>query len=185
MSDTSIEMTWSARDDSVEYHLHRIPLTSEEKPGSAVMTDENVLHVATDIGRFVDETVEAGTQYWYGIRALDDDGALVAHGWHRADAVTDTEPPSLVKNLQATLDNGEVLVSWSQPDENYELHSFRVLRGVDGQELEQVSATWNIDQTSFVDDGPPATGKVTYAVVAMDFHWNLSDPAKVDIEMGG
>lgn len=183
MSDTSIEMTWSTFEGAVEYHLHRVPKTSEDEPGTELMTSDNRLHVATDIGRFVDDGVETGARYWYGIKALDSDGVLMAHGWHRADAVTDEEPPSPVGNLQVVLEGGEVLVSWDRPDENYELHSYQVLRGVDGEEPQVISNTWNLDQRSFIDDRPPVSGTVTYLVTSLDYHWNTSDPAEVTIDL--
>lgn len=182
MTDSSIELTWSATDGAVEYQVHRLPRTSDEQPAVADMTPENLVHTATESGRWTDEGVAAGTAYWYGIRTLAPDGALLAHGWHRAAAVTDDEPPAAVGELTAVMDDGGVLVTWAQPAENYELHGYRVFRGVDGQEPESISTTWRIGQTSFVDDDPP-TGQVTYRIIAFDFHWNDSDPSDVVIDL--
>ena len=185
MSDSSIELTWSTSEDAVQYHLHRIPRTSDDRPRVEMMTAENRIHIADDAGRFVDDGVESGTRYWFGLRALSDNGELIAHGWHRADAVTDTVPPSPVRNLTAVVDDGEVLMTWTQPEENYELHGYKVLRRVDGEEPEALSTTWDLDQTSFIDDRPPASGNLVYSIVAFDFHWNNGEPAEVEIELAG
>lgn len=182
MTASEIGLQWSTSDGAIEYQVHRLARTTDERPDVAAMTMENLVHTATDSGRWTDEGVVAGTPYWYGIRALAADGSLVAHGWHRAAAVTDDEPPTPVGTLTVVVDGGDVLVTWTPPDENYELHGYRVFRGVDGQEPESISTTWNIDQTSFIDDDPP-TGQVTYRVVAFDFHWNDSAPADAAIDL--
>ncbi len=182
MSDSNIELTWSSTDGAVEYQIHRLPRAVDDQPEVAEMTAENLIHTATDAGQWTDDGVLAGTPYWYGVRSLAADGTLVAHGWHRAAAVTDEEPPTEVGALAAVVGDDGVLVTWTQPDENYELHGYRVLRGVDGQEPELISNTWKVSQTSFLDDDPPA-GQVTYQIVAFDFHWNESAPADVVIDL--
>lgn len=182
MSTSEIGLTWSTSDGAVEYQVHRLVRTSEDRPEAEAMTEATLIHTATDSGRWTDEGVEAGTKYWYGLRALAADGTLVAHGWHQTAAVTDEEPPSTVGELTATVDDEGVLVTWTQPTENYELHGYRVFRGVDGQEPESISTTWRVGQTSFLDDDPPV-GEVTYRIVAFDFHWNDSAPSDVVIDL--
>lgn len=183
MREDLIEVIWESADDATAYHLHRIPWISETKPAVESMTPENEVHATNDNGTFADAEVEPGGRYWYGVRAVDPDGALIAHGWHSVAAVTDDESPSMVGGLSAVIDSGEVRVKWDRPEDNYELSGYRVLRAVDGGEPETVAATWDIKQTAFVDDRPPAEGRVTYSVVAMDFHWNLSEPAEVEVEL--
>lgn len=183
MSADAIELTWSASTEgAVEYQVHRVERTSETRPELSEMTSDNLLHTATEAGRFTDDTVSEGTRYWFGVRALAADGTVRAHGWHGADAVTDTTPPSLVGNLTAELVDGEALITWTTPEENYELHGYRVLRAVDGGELESLATTWRLDQTSLIDDELPASGTVTYGVKAFDFHWNDSEVALVELD---
>lgn len=181
MTSTRIEMQWGTFDGASEYQLHRVPRTSDTRPIPDVMTADNLLHVADNSGQFVDDAVEENTSYWYGVRAFSAEGTPMAIGWHRADAVDDTEPPGVVEILSAELRDGEVLVTWAEPDENYELHSYRILRGVNGGELESLAVTWNMDQRSLLDDDPPRTGTVTYAVDALDFHWNRSSPEPFEL----
>lgn len=182
MSSSSIEMTWSDFEGAVDYRLHRLPRTSDDEPDVAELTADNEIYVATDSGRTVDESVVGGAIYWYGMRAFDADGVLLAHGWHRADAVDDVTPPSSVEIVSATVVDGEVHVTWVEPEENYRLHSYRVLRSVGDAELETVAVTWNLDQMTLIDDDPPS-GTITYAVVALDFHWNKSSPQGVEVEV--
>ncbi len=184
MSAERIEVRWSDRDGADKYFIHRLVRSSDDRPGVEAMTDDSRIHVANDLGSFIDEEVEPDTRYWYGVRIVDADDNLIAHGWHRADAVDDEEPPSPVPALTAVeADEDEVLVSWSKPDENYQLHGYRVFRGVDGETPESIATTWRLEQTSFLDDELPASGKVVYEVVAFDFHWNDSLPARVTIDL--
>ena len=179
MSAESIELTWATTDNAVEYQLHRVPL-SPTPPAAEVMTAENLIHTTDGAGRFADDTVEAGTQYWYGIRSLSANGDILAHGWHRADAVTDLEPPA-APTVTASAQDGGTLIEWTVPDEGYELHSYRVLRVVDGAEPELVGITWNLDQLSLFDDMPLDSDDVVYQVTASDFHWNRSAPGQTEL----
>ena len=188
MSATSIELQWSAPEGAATYQLHRLPFDSDSpsslQPDASAMTAANEIYTTgagNEVGDFTDTSVATGTKYWYGIRGLDDDGQVLSTGWHRADAVTDNEAPSPVQ-VSVDLVDGAVQLTWSEPDENYELHGYRILRGVDGQELETVVTSWDLDRTSFVDDDPPA-GNLTYAVEAFDFHWNDSEPLPLEVDL--
>lgn len=183
MSSASIEVTWSADDAAAEYHLHRVPRTSEQEPGLEAMTSDTRIHTAHDTGRFVDEGVAADTRYWHGVESIAPDGEVVAYAWHRTASVDDEEPPAMVGGITAVPENGDVLVTWVRPSENYQLHGYRVFRVLDGAEPVQVGITWQVDQTSFVDDEAPASGQVEYQIVAFDFHWNDSPPGSVRVEL--
>lgn len=182
MADDRIEVTWSTVEGAGFYHLHRIRSVSDAVPDLGMMTSENQFLVADDSGVYVDTKVETGARYWYGVRALDANGALVSYFWHLAVAVTDEEPPAPVGAASATVEGGGVRVSWTQPSENYELHGYRLLRAVDGGAPEILRETWDLDETSFVDADPPPGGVATYTIVAFDLHWNES-MAEVDITL--
>lgn len=180
MTASSIEVGWSDREGGAEFHIHRVVRTSDDEPGVEAMTAENLIHVGGGLARFVDEGVEPGTKYWHGVRVISAEGDVIAHGWHRTAAVDDLEPPTAPDGIIAFIENGEVRVIWATPEENYQLHSYQVFRGVDGEPPEQISATWRLDQLSFIDDDPP-TGQLVYQIRALDFHWNLSEPGGVTI----
>lgn len=183
MSANSIEVGWSDTDDGAEYHIHRVVRTSDNEPQVDAMTPENLIHTAETLGRFVDDGVQAGTEYWHGVRVLSVEGDVMSYGWHRTAAVDDEEPPATVDGITAVVESGEILVTWATPAENYELHSYRVLRGVNGEPPELISQTWQLDQLSFIDDEPSVSGQVVYQIIAMDFHWNLSEPGSVTIDL--
>jgi len=183
MSADTIEVNWSESEGVAEYRVHRIPRTSDVEPPVEAMTDDNVIHVTNAGGRFADEDVEAGTEYWHGVREFSAAGVLVAHGWHKTAAVDDEEPPSVVDGITAVFENGEVVVTWAEPEENYQLHGYRVLRGIDGEPSESIAVTWRLDQRSFIDEEPPISADVIYEVVAFDFHWNQSAPGGVTVDL--
>ena len=181
MSASEIEVVWSTPEVSSEYHVHRLPRTSDIEPDSSLLTDANRIHVADEQGVFVDTGVTAGERYWYAIRGIDDGGAVQSVGWHLTAAVTDTQPPSAVEfDLEER--DGAIFIEWDEPAENFELHSYRILRAVGDGEPEVVGATWTLDQRSFIDETPPQA-VVTYSVVALDFHWNDSEPTEVTVDL--
>lgn len=184
MTDTEVAIQWSAPDGAVELQVHRMLQESESRPDVEAMTDANRIHTSVEVaGTYEDPTVEAGALYWYGVRGISADGTVLSHGWHRTAAVTDVEPPVPVSNLTAEVVDGEIVVTWDQTTDNFELHAYRVLRSVDGAEFEIVVTTWNLDQTSFVDDQVPGPAQVAYQVVSMDFHWNMSEPTIIDVDL--
>jgi len=183
MSADSIELTWGSFDDATEYRLYRIEYVSVQRPSPDAMTDDRVFHIANDFGRTVDDSVEEGDRYWYGVQAFSGAGVPLAYGWHRADAVTDDEAPASVEILSAEFTDGEILLTWAEPQENYELHAYRTLRSIDGGEFEVLATTWNLEQRSFVDEPPRTADTATYAVQAMDFHWNLSEPIPLQVDV--
>ncbi len=183
MTSKVIEVTWSDTEGVAEYHIHRVLRTSDEEPPVEDMTADNRIHVADEGGRFADQDVDAGAEYWHGVREFSANGDLTAHGWHKTAAIDDEEPPSTVDGITAAAESGEVLVTWREPDENYQLHGYRVFRGVDGEAPESIAVTWRLGQTSFIDDEPPVSAEVVYEVVAFDFHWNESSPGRVTIDL--
>ncbi len=181
MSESSIEVVWSATDDAVSYEVHRVVRISDSPPDASAMTADTVVHTSDDKGVFIDEGVTAGTIYWHGIRGLGNDGTVLSVGWHPTAAVTDEQPPEPV-DVSLEQADGSVLLTWQVPAENYQLHSYQIRRSINGGEAEVVGQTWQLDQTSFLDDEPP-TGVVTYSVISYDFHWNLSEPTEVTVEL--
>ena len=177
MSASLIDVVWSAPEGASSYELHRIeadlPASVEDEPDASVMTADTLVVSIDATGTFEDTSVVEGTAYWYGVRGLNEDGSVASIGWHLTFAVTDDEPPAPI-DFEVEDGDGQVLISWTAPAENFQLHGYRIVRGEAGAELETVGMTWNLDQMSFIDPDPPA-GDVTYSVLALDFHWNLSE----------
>lgn len=183
MSADAIDLVWSSPVSAATYEIHRV-VAEGGQPADSAMTSETRIHSVVSAepnGTYLDEEVSEGELYWYGVRGLDEDGAVLSTGWHEAAAVTDEEPPLPVA-VTADVEAGDVLVSWDQPEDNFRVHSYRVLRAVGDGEPEHISTTWNIDQTSFLDD-EALVGSVTYSIVSLDFHWNESEPSSVTIDL--
>ncbi len=183
MTATEIAIQWSAPEGAAEYELHRLPRDSDVMPGAEAMTEASFVESVEAVGAYEDPSVREGEQYWFGVRGLAADGTLLAHGWHAVDAVTDEQPPAVVGDLTAVVVDGEIVVTWTRPTDNYELASYLVSRAVEGEELESVGAAYNPDQTTFIDDPATLSGAVTYSIVALDVHWNKSDPATVVVNV--
>lgn len=181
MSASGIEVVWSEIEGAVEYQVHRLQRSTDDEPDESEMNDANLVHSGSEKGVFLDAGVTPGTRYWHGVRGLDADGVVLAVGWHRTVAITDEQPPDSVQ-LSLERQIGSVLLTWSAPAENYQLHSYRILRAVDGGPAETVAQTWNLDQISFLDTDPPQA-VVTYSVVAFDFHWNGSEPTELTLDL--
>lgn len=182
MSAERVEVVWSAPEGAAEYQIHRVLWEDRAEPDGSVMTADNLITTGDVVGSFVDDDVTDGEQYWYGVRGVDADGNAISVGWHWVAAVTDDQPPSKVPLSAQQPDVSSVLVSWSEPEENYQMHGYRILRAVGDSEPEVVATTWDLNQMSFLDSDPPS-GTVTYSVVAFDFHWNDSEPAEVTLEL--
>ncbi len=178
-----IEIRWSAPEGAAEYHVHRMPRDSETRPDAAAMTEDNLIHVGEEASTYADDTVVDGTRYWYGVRGVAADGSVLSAGWHRADAVTDEQPPDPVGNLQAELVDGEAVVTWTEPNDNYSMYGYTVARVLDGGEPEIVVTTWDPDQTSFIDGDISGASQLSYQIYAFDFHWNDSAPAEVSVQL--
>lgn len=181
MSAESVEVGWSAPEGAADYQVHRVIWEDRAEPDGAMMTPDNLLTTGDYRGGFVDDDVAAGEEYWYGVRGLDSDGNVLSVGWHWVAAVTDEQPPAQVE-LAVEQDADSVLLSWSEPDENFRMHGYRVFRAIGDSEPEFLVSTWDLDQTSFLDPDPPS-GTVTYSVLAFDFHWNESEPAEITIDI--
>jgi len=184
MSASAIELIWSAGVTSAECSLHRFAY-AEERPDASAMTADNRIHTSPHLegepNIFLDSDVTEGEKYQYGVICLDSAGAVSSVGWSRLDAVTDEEPPSPVE-VSLDVEDGVVMMTWSEPEENYELHAYQIHRSVGGQEPEVIATTWNLDQRSFVDDDPPE-GVTSYGVSSYDFHFNNSEPTMIAVDL--
>ena len=179
MSASAIEVVWAAPEGAASYELHRIASDSDQPPALETATADTLLATTDFNGTFEDDVVAEGATYWYAILGMEVDGTVSSVGWHKTVAITDETAPETVEfSVEGSADG--VLVSWTPPEENFQLHAYRILRGVDSAEPESIATTWNLDQISFIDPNPPA-GEVTYSVVALDFHWNVSEGAEQTI----
>lgn len=93
--------------------------------------------------------------------------------------VVDTAPPAIPIGLDAeAMENGTVVLSWSQNTTDADFVGFKVYRVVDTRMLE---LTFNPITDSFYTDRRPVHGsKNEYRVTALDFTGNESEYARVE-----
>ncbi len=183
MTDSSVEVVWSEVDGtSVIYRVYRAPITADlDRENIALTNDLLVYEGPSGVTTFVDGTVETGTFYSY-LLAVDVDGTTLPRRWANALAVTDTEPPSPITNLESEIVDGEVVLRWDPSTDNVEFASYSVSLVVDG-ELRYLGGGGDQAQASFVDTRPEP-GTNTYSVQAVDFHNNRTEEARIEVTVG-
>jgi len=198
MTDTSIELVWSTVDGEngpPRYRIYRVERNAsafdEYQHNETLMTmalTDNLLvydSVAEDSATtWTDEQVEAGTFYSY-VLSVDVDELTLDRRWTSTVALTDTEPPSPITGLQAQLAEASnetgVFLSWDQSSDNGAFASYAVSLVSETGELQYLGGGNQDFQVTFLDTRPPV-GVVTYAVQAVDFHDNRTEPAMITID---
>jgi len=118
---------------------------------------------------YLDGDVEPGAEYAYSVRASLADGRPMREGpasptW--SVVAEDRFPPGAPSGLLGVIEGRAVRLFWN-PNPERDLAGYLVRRSVDG-------VTWQLltprvlDQTSFLDEDPPAGGRAAYRVFAID-----------------
>ena len=182
MTATAIELAWAPLDDIVSYEIHRFETDADPDPES-LLPGPNTLVYTSDINGWTDTEVVPGSRYVYLLVATTTDA--VWERWTIAHAVTDTEPPTAIAGLALSYDESAatVTLTWNESADNYEFARYAIRRGIDGEQTVYYGTGWTVGQTSFVDDQLPDTGLLTYEVLAVDFHHNVTEPAVVSVQL--
>ena len=181
MTDDNIEIVWSeVEGDDVVYQIFRF---------DGIGFDPSVVELADPIHEGIgtlswdDDSVETGSFYTYILRVIADNEVLERR-WTATLAVTDTTPPLAVSDLRASVTDDGVLLEWSPSEDDVEFGSYAVFRTDVGDEPQYVGGGGDQEVTSFIDDQLPATGEVSYEVLASDFHDNRSTPVAITVSLG-
>ncbi len=181
MSAESIQLFWSAPADASIYSLFRIDRAGETEPDSAELDEADLLYRGPEVG-YVDERVEPAGLYWYILLVEHVDGTNQQR-WTMADAVTDLEPPSTVRGLEVERIDDTIRLDWIASSDNYQFARYAIRRSVDGADFAFHGNSFDVNQTSFVDDQLPNAATVAYEVISVDFHDNRSTPAVVTVDL--
>ncbi len=190
MSDDLVELVWSPVEGSaVTYRIYRTKITAALDREALELTPELLIFEGSepDVSIFVDTQVESGTFYTY-ILSVEADGVLLDRRWANALTVTDTDPPTPITDLSGELINGEVVLRWEPSSDNVEFAAYAVST-VDAEgKLTYLGGGADQALSSFLDTRPDAAaagsgepGTITYAVQAVDFHDNRTEPALITI----
>ncbi len=179
MTDTAVDLTWSAVENTDRYEVWRIP-TAEADYDAIAEGDFGAASLVYDGDDLVttDTTVEPDTFYTYVLIAWSGD-AVSAPRWTEALTVFDEIPPSPITGLTAEVTDDGVLLSWNRSTDNVEFAAYNVSLD-DGDQRTYIGGGADESATSFLDP-EPLDGPRTYEVVAVDFHDNRSDPAQITV----
>jgi len=179
MSEDTVELVWaSIASDDVRYVVYRVPSLGVDLELVDVQ-DLTRVYAGSDT-QFVDRTVEPNTFYSY-ILVPEIDNLSLSRRWTNALTTTDTEPPAEVEIVSTETTSQGLTICWSPSSDNVEFASYSVSLVLDSGELQYLGGGADLSQTCFVDTRP-LPGASTYAVQAVDFHDNRSDPTFVIIE---
>jgi uncharacterized repeat protein (TIGR03806 family) len=156
----SLQLSWSASSDDVAVDAYRIVR------GSDIIATVQSLS-------FTDSGLEPGTNYSYQVIALDEAGNASAPATLATSTLPDLSAPEKPGDLAGIAGVTSVQLSWSLPDDNVGVVSYRIVRG------STILAT--VQELSYLDTGlPPATGQ-SYQVIALDAAGNASEAATLAI----
>ena len=180
MTDDNVEIVWSeVAGDDVVYQIFRFDGIGFD-PADVELVDP--VHEGIGTLGWNDESVEAGSFYTYVMRVIADEKVLERR-WTATLAVTDTTPPEPVTELQATVTAEGVRLEWSPSSDDVEFGSYSVYRTDLGDEPQYIGGGGDVEVTSFIDDDLPATGSVSYEVLATDFHGNQSTRVAITVSL--
>lgn len=181
MDAQSVDLVWSPVEGAEVYRLYRLPTATADYVaiGEGDLSGTSLVYEGTATG-FIDTDVESDTFLTYVLVAQVGND-LTAPRWTQALTVDDTTPPTPITGLVANTTPDGVLLEWEMSTDDVEFASYSVSVLDDG-ELKYIGGGADESQTSFLDTNP-VDGATTYEVVAVDFHDNRSEPARVEIEV--
>lgn len=180
MDDTRVELTWSEVAEADAYQLYRLPTADADYAaisdgvleGATLIYDGTATSVTDD-----DVPVDIFLTY---VLVADVGGVVTEPRWTEALTTPDTTPPSGIDDLEATVTDDGVLLTWSASTDDVEFAAYAVTFEAEDGSLQYIGGGAEENQTSFLDTDP-RPGVNRYEVTAFDFHENGSRPAQVEI----
>lgn len=177
MSETQVDLVWSEVENASSYQLHREPIGVDVM--AVVLDQSNLIYRGSD-NVHSDRTVEPDLFYVY-ILVVDIDGEPSARRWSEALTTNDTTPPTPITGLTGKRSGDTIELSWNPSSDEVEFASYSVSLVNDDDSLTYIGGGTEPAQSSFIDD-KPSNGVNTYEVVAVDFHNNRTEPARIEVE---
>ncbi len=164
----SVTLTWDdPGDDSITGYviLRRVRVNNEGGEFSELVAD-----TGTAAATYTDNTVAASTTYTYRIKAINEHGVSERSRWVHID--TPAPPvPDKPTGLEATASNGQVVLTWDDPDDD-SITGYVILRrnrdtDAEGHFNELVSDTSSA-ATTYTDNTVEAETRYTYRIKAIN-----------------
>ena len=165
-----VVLTWNdPGDDSITGYviLRRVRVNDQGGDFSVLVADTG--SAATT---YTDDEVAASTTYTYRIKAINEHGVSERSRWVHID--TPAPPvPDKPTGLEATVSNGQVVLTWDDPDDD-SITGYVILRrlpGVDPEgQFDEVVANTGSAATTYTDDSVAPETRYTYRIKAINEH---------------
>ena len=165
-----VVLTWDAPDDeSITGYviLRRVRVNDQGGDFSVLVADTGS---AATI--YTDNEVAASTTYTYRIKAINEHGVSERSRWVHID--TPAPPvPDKPTGLEATASNGQVVLTWDDPDDD-SITGYVILRrlpGVDAEgHFDELVANTGTASTTYTDTSVSAETRYTYRIKAINEH---------------
>ena len=143
--------------------------------------DELVADTETAATTYTDDTVSAETRYTYRIKAINGAGTSERSRWFHIDIPAApapeeeqaAEPPDKPNGLEATVSNGQVVLTWDDPGDD-SITGYVILRRVrendTGGDFSVLVADTGSAATTYTDDTVAASTTYTYRIKAINEH---------------
>ena len=181
----AITLTWDdPQDDSITGYVILRRLRVNDQGGDFSVLVANTESAAAT---YTDNTVAASTTYTYRIKAINEHGVSERSRWVHIDT---PEPPvpDQPTGLEATVSNGQVVLTWDDPDDE-SITGYVILRRVrvndEGGDFSVLVADTGSAATTYTDDTVAAGTTYTYRIKAINEHgtsersrwYHISTPA--------
>ena len=163
-----VVLTWNdPNDDSITGYVILRRVRVNDQGGDF---NELVANTETAATTYTDNEVAASTTYTYRIKAINEHGTSERSRWYHID--TPAPPvPDKPTGLEATASNGQVVLTWDDPDDDT-ITGYVVLRrlpGVDPEgQFDELVANTGTAAATYTDSSVAAETRYTYRIKAIN-----------------
>ena len=168
VSHDSVTLTWDdPQDESITGYVILRRVRVNDTGGDFSVLVANTGSAATT---YTDDEVAASTTYTYRIKAINEHGVSERSRWVHID--TPAPPvPDKPTGLEATASNGQVMLTWDDPDDD-SITSYVILRRVrvndQGGDFSVLVANTGSATTTYTDGEVAASTTYTYRIKAIN-----------------
>ncbi len=166
-SATSIELNFDdLATNETGFEIYR----STQTGGPYTIVDIIAGNSAANPVAYFDNNLQSGMQYYYKIRAINDDGASAYSNEAKAGTSPDSTPPAAPQDLQVSSSTlSSITLAWQPATDNVGVVEYLVYK-----EGNLIATTAN---TTYVSEGLVARTSYTFTVRAKDAAGNISSPS--------
>ncbi len=173
-SSTQITLNWSAATDNIAVTQYRIERSTSANSGFNFLATVNIRN-------YINTGLAANTTYYYRVQAVDAAGNISGYSnvasSRTAQAVVDTQAPTVPSNLIATATSTQISLTWVAATDNIAVVKYEIERSTSASSgfANIVSVTSN----SYINTGLSASTRYYYRVRALDAAGNASSYSSI------